>query len=412
MPEDAAVTTHGGYTGAGSVRRLATAALLSGTGSSVAAIALSFYMYARTNSPFWVARTLQVTFGLNGVFAPVAGWIADRYDRRTVMITCDLLSAAAWTTLVFLHSPLPLLVGVFIAEVIGMPGGNAAGAAVPNLVEERGLAWAKGLMSAANTTARLAGPIAGGLLYVAGGVRLAFAVNAVSFLVSALLTVTVRARFHADADDEEPGAGGWLAGFRVVFHDRTMATLTIWWAISWLAVNAAYVADLPLTKHFHVGALGYSLIDAFFGAGLVLGSLLSRIIRPGTEWTWVKWTALGWLAGFGLVGVAPWFALVLVGQAVASFVDSFGTVAGMTVYQRRAPDAVRGRTLAALDLIGLTANVVGFGLAGFVVRAAGPQGYYLIAAAATLLGFALLCTVRTSDTTTVVDGAAVPVPAA
>ena len=44
----------------------------------------------------------------------------------------------------------------------------------------------------------------------------------------------------------------------------------------------------------------------------------------------------------------------------------------MTVYQRRANDAVRGRTLAALDLIGLMSNVIGFGVAGFVIRAAGP----------------------------------------
>jgi hypothetical protein len=382
---------------------LALAALLSGMGSSLAAVALSFYMYARTGSPFWVAATLLLTFGLNGVFAPVAGWIADRYNRRTVMITCDLLSVAVWTGLVFLHSPLPLLVGAFIAEIVGMPAGNAAGAAVPNLVEEHGLAWANGLMSAARTAARLAGPVTGGLLYLAGGARLAFAANALSFLVSALLTLTVRARFHADADGAQPRVGGWLVGFRVVFHDRTMTTLTAWWAIAYLTVNAAYVADLPLTTRFHVGSVGYSLIDTFFGGGLLLGSLLTRLIRPGTEWTWVTWTALGWFAGFGLVGVAPWFVLVLVGQFVAAFVDAFGLAAGMTVYQRRAADAVRGRTLAALDMVGLMSNVIGFGAAGFVVRAAGPQGYYLIAATATLLGFGLLCTVRSNDTTTVVD---------
>jgi hypothetical protein len=55
------------------VYRLGVAYFLSGAGSSIAATALSFYVYARTHSPFWLAATLILTFGVTGVFAPLAG---------------------------------------------------------------------------------------------------------------------------------------------------------------------------------------------------------------------------------------------------------------------------------------------------------------------------------------------------
>jgi DHA3 family macrolide efflux protein-like MFS transporter len=349
-------------------------------------------------------------FGLNGVFAPVAGMIADRWDRRLVMISSDLAGAAVWAALAFTDRPALLVAGTFAASMVAMPFGNASGAAVPNIVEERGLSWANGLISAAESTARLAGPVIGGLVYVAGGTRLAFGLNTVSFLVSAALTVTVHARFNAPADPDGDAAddrGGWLAGFRVVFHDRAMTTLTVWWGLAYLALNTACVADLPLTEHFGVGSVGYSLIDTAFGGGLLLDALCTRFIRPDHEWFWVRWTVLGLVAGWATVAARPWFALVLVGQFVAAFIDSFGAAAGMTVYQRRAPDAVRGRALAAIDAVGMGANVVGFALAGPLVKWAGPQGFYALGAIVCAGGFLLLCTVPSTATRAI---GAIPTP--
>ena len=78
------------------VRRLALGDFLSSTGSGIAAVALSFFVYQQTNSAIWLAGTLFFTFGVAGLITPFAGKIADRYDRRRVMIASDLLSLATW----------------------------------------------------------------------------------------------------------------------------------------------------------------------------------------------------------------------------------------------------------------------------------------------------------------------------
>jgi MFS family permease len=143
------------------VRRLALGSFLSGTGSGIAGVALSFFVFERTNSAIWLAGTLFFTFGVAGLITPFAGKIVDRYDRRRVMIASDLLSLATWGTLVFIRAPV-LLAGIgFVATVVALPYWFAAAASIPNLVEETDLPWANGLTSAAASTARLLGAGAG-----------------------------------------------------------------------------------------------------------------------------------------------------------------------------------------------------------------------------------------------------------
>src|SRR5207247_10877703 len=72
------------------VRRLATARLISITGGAAAYTALMFTVYERTRSPAWLSATLLLTFGVNGVVAPLAGAIGDRFDRRRGLIVAGL----------------------------------------------------------------------------------------------------------------------------------------------------------------------------------------------------------------------------------------------------------------------------------------------------------------------------------
>ena len=65
---------------------LAAANGISATGSLAAYTALTYEVYRQTGSPYWVSTAAFVSFALTGAAAPVAGWLADRYDRRRVMI--------------------------------------------------------------------------------------------------------------------------------------------------------------------------------------------------------------------------------------------------------------------------------------------------------------------------------------
>jgi MFS family permease len=378
------------------VRRLAAADLLTTTGSGVAGTALSFHIYVQTHSAYWLAATLLLTFGITGVFAPAAGLIVDRFDRKTVMIVANLLGAACWASLIMTQSSGVLIGVAAAAAIVSLPSGIAATAMVPNLVPADRLTAATSLISSAANAGQIAGPVLGGMIYVAGGA-----------LIASTLRVTRAGQ--ADAD-----AGGMLAGFRLILADPVLRRLSAWWMLGYLSLNIALVADLPITRIFHAGPVGYGLINATFGAGLLAGSLLARQIRTGREWRWVRLGALGVAAGWAIIAVTPWFGLVLVGSAVAAVLDSIGGTAGYVIYQRRSDDARRGRLFAAVHTLGLVANVLGFGAAGFIASQFGAQTVYAVGALLAVAGVIVLRwpTARTAPAAPAGPALARPGPAA
>jgi MFS family permease len=157
----------------------------------------------------------------------------------------------------------------------------------------------------------------------------------------------------------------------------------------WLAMNIAFVADPPLAVGFGVGPLGFGLIDTSFGVGALLGSVLATRLVRRAERPWVVTGMLGVAAGWAMIALTPWFALVLVGSALAAGLSAIGDVAGYGMIQRRTADAVRGRVFAAQASAGLGANMVGFVAVGPLVQALGAQAVYGMGAVISVI--ATLC---------------------
>jgi MFS family permease len=371
------------------IRRLALGRLLSGTGSQMAAIALSADIYSRTDSAVWLSATFFLTFGISGLLNPVAGLIADRFDRRHVMVASDVAGAIVWTILLLGNSPAWLLALGFLGSVVSQPFWIASRAAVPNLVAEDDLAWANGTIAVAGNTARVLGPVLGGAIAGLLSARYAYAANAASFIVSALLVLSVTTRFQAVREEtEEPGTI-WT-GFRVIFADPVLRALTVVWTVLFLTIDVAIVADLLISRAFGWGIFGYGLINAFFGGGALLGAFVARKLSVRMEAPGVLAEVLGVGVGYGMVAIAPAFAVVLAGQTVASGTDAVGEVAGTNIVQRAAADSVRGRVFGAIGTLGLGANAVGFMFAGFIVQAIGPRWTYGLCALVSVAAAPLL----------------------
>ena len=101
-------------------------------------------------------------------------------------------------------------------------------------------------------------------------------------------------------------------------------------------------------------------------------------------------SAAGMAAGFAVIGVAGWFAMVLFGMAFAGVAEGAGSVAEQGIVQRRTPDAVRSRVIAASEAALLVAFAASFGFAPPIIHFAGVQGTYVIAAAASVAAAAIL----------------------
>jgi MFS family permease len=367
-----------GERGRAAVERLAIGRLLSGTGGGIAAIALAAAVYDATRSAVWLSATFFLTFGVTGLLSPVAGTIVDRFDRRRVMIVSDLAGALVWSVLLLGRSPAWLLAVGFVGSVVFMPFPLATDAAIPNMVGTKDLAWANGLVSSARKASQIAGPALGGVIAGTLGTRTAFAINAGSFVISAALVLSIHARFRAERSTggDEPAGDLW-EGFRAVWRDPGLRSLTIAWTVLWLTIDVALVADLPLAHLLGWGDRGYGYMNAAFGAGGLLGALQARRLPRRWEAPAVALECLGVAAGYVLTGLAPVFAFVLVGQAIAAGTDAIGEVAGTTIVQRTTEDRIRGRVLGSMVGVGLAANAAGFTFAGFLVDAVGPRWVYV-----------------------------------
>src|SRR3954468_15208618 len=274
------------------VRRLAAARIVSSGGSQAAQIALVYELSVRTGSGLWVVAALFASISAGGLLGPLSGWVADRYDRRTVMVVSEIAAGLAYFALVFAREPLLLVVGALAATVLGAPFRTASPAAVPNLVEPTDLAWANGVLATAFNVALVIGPFVGGALVAVWGASLVFAVNTVSFLVSAAVIAWTPGHFggHAGATagsaDEvastgHGSTGSVLAGFGLLVHHPLLGLLGVSSALAYAAFGAALVIDPELARQFDAGSVGYGLLTTVWGAGAVFGAMLAgRKVTP------------------------------------------------------------------------------------------------------------------------------------
>ena len=383
------------------VRRLALARLISITGGAAAFAALNFTIYERTGSAAWLSASLLLTFGASGLFAPLGGMLGDRFDRQRVMIASDLAGAAAFAAMAFVEDPALLLAIGFVTAVVETPFWSASQASIPNLVSKDELPWANGLLQLGANAGIMLGPAVGGVLLALMGAGMVFGLNALSFVLSALVVATVRGRFSEDRSEHEDEHRGIKAGFVFIAHDRILRILVIAWTVFVFGIGMVMVADVPLVEEFGSGATGYGLLIGCWGAGSVLGSLAGRKLNERIE---PKALFVGTaVIGVTTAGVAlsPWFPPVLVLILLAGAADAVVMVADRSIQQRRTPDVVRSRVVSASESMITIALAVGFVLGGPALELLGPRGVYAAGGAFAFVGAVVLLPIlRASRRTT------------
>jgi MFS family permease len=361
------------------IRRLAFGRMISVTGGAAAYTALSFTVWERTHSPATQALSLLFTFGVAGILGPFAGVLGDRFDRRRVMVLSEAVSAAFFLAMAFADSPVWLIGLAFGSALAEQPFFSSSRAAIPNLIEDESqLSWANSLVTIGVHSGIAIGPVLGGILVAVVGPSWVFAMNAVTFLVSLGLTVTIRGPFQRRASVEEDGHVGLTAGLVVLWTDRVMRRMAIAWLVFLLGMGMGMVADAALAESFGAGAVGFSLLIAAWGTGSVVGSATGRWMNAKTEPVWLVAGAFGVSAAAFGVGFAPVFPLVIVALFLMGTSDGFTIVAENGIMQRRTPDAVRSRTMAAFEAVLSLGLAAAYLLAGPVLRLVGPQGAYRI----------------------------------
>ena len=315
---------------------LATAG--SSFGTYLAAIALVLQIRDLTGSGIWVAALLIADFLPIVVIGFLLGPLVDRLSRRRLMIASDLVRFGVFAALPFVGSPEGLVV---LAGVTGVATGfffPAANAAIPNLVPEEELANANSLTVTVDTLAMTLGPLLGAVLYAAWGPTVPYALNAVTFLVSAAFVVRIR---ETSLRSEDPlTRGHWrdvADGLKLVATSRPLLTVLVVWNVALLGAGAVNVAEVFYAKDvLDAGDLGYGALVAASGVGLAIGSFLSA---PALGRVGLRRNYVGSLV---LMGVG-WGAAALSGSIWLAVAFVVGGAAGNGVRRRLQPPARTAR---------------------------------------------------------------------
>ena len=388
------------------IRRLAISRFVSVTGSMAAYTALIDLIFERTGgSSLYLSLSIVLTIGAVGLFEPLGGVVADRFDRKRTLIWSDLAGAVLFVVLVFIEAPPLLLAVALLTAIAETPFRAGSVAAIPELVDdERLIAKANGWMGVGSNLGITLGPAIGGLLVGWIDAGPVFALNAATFIVSSGLVWSIEAPFGGAGSGASRastlrdagtggGDGGLTAGFAFIRRDRVVGVVTVSWMVLLLGMGLGIVADRPVADVFDVGSVGFGLMLGIWGLGSVVGSwAASRMTAASEPPMLVAGFVVAGLAGIG-IGVSPVFGLVLVGNFVWGLGDALTVVAEQGIIQRRTPDAIRGRVVAANEGLAHLALVAGFLASGPVIAAFGAQRTYAVGGVTALAAGAVAATV-------------------
>ena len=354
-------------------------------GDAVSMVALVVLVVQVTGSASAVGGALVARL-LPTIASPLAGVLADRVDRRIVLVASDLARAVLVLGLVFARDLATIYILIFLMGLARTIFNPTVRAAFPSVVGGGDLTRANALIAGTFSTSIMVGPVFGGLLVASIGVDAAFLADAVTYLISASLLSTVPLPHPSRESEEEEGfvrelrsGFGYLLGARVPLAIVVGAFLTI------LTINATVPAEVFLAKEtFGAGDAGYGLLVSLWGGGMVLGSAMMAVLGERTNLVLLYFMSIfigaSALAGTGL---APSFVLALGALTVEGAATGIDNVATDTILQKRVPEAFLGRVFSIRFLGYSAGEALAYPLGGLLVDAIGPSSTYLLAGIAT-----------------------------
>ncbi|MBA2416102.1 MAG: MFS transporter [Geodermatophilaceae bacterium] len=346
-------------------RLLITAFLIDSVGGWAYNVVLIVYVFDRTGSPTWISVFLAASWVPKMLLAPYAGLLADRHERTRIMLASALSALAvmgAIAALVYVDAPLLLILLLAIALAVCVtPYNPAAQALLIDAVGEKDLPAANALFLTVESLVIVIGPAIGGLLLLTGEPVTAMALNALTFLVTALIVIRIQTRSRGGALEEasESRVRQLTAGLRALRSEPVATVLVLYCLLCTAAAATTSVLYVQLSQQFGTGTEGYSYLLAGFALGGVASASVTNRLAAGR-------LAAPVLAGMLLLSlpfiVTIWVEGPILGtllQVLAGAGMVIVDVLAITALQRQMPRAVMSRVFALLDAGVYAASIVG-----------------------------------------------------
>ncbi|HEX4526998.1 MAG TPA: MFS transporter [Gaiellaceae bacterium] len=332
-------------------RRLYLAVAASELGDSLHYIALMWFAFDIGGPLGVVAVRLAdsipaIVFGLHG------GLAADRWSRKHLMVSADLVRGVVLVPVAIagLAGSLPLwglVAAAAVLETATSYFAPAYGATIPALVDRQNVQRANALVQSSVQALSIGGWAVAAALLTFVPVSVFFAVNAVSFFISASLIARLQ---HAEEHDPRAPLPRIRAGFDAVRPRPMLAAGVIALGVAVTITAGTWIGGVPtlVRDTLHHGAGGFSIVMAGYAAGaIVSGAVLARVpIRRKARASLIAWSM--YLPGYGLIALATSLPLAVAGAFFAATGQSTSVVLLNSAAQEEIPDGLLGRVLGLI----------------------------------------------------------------
>jgi MFS family permease len=383
-------------------RKLWFGQLVSQIGDGLAMMAMMILANQLTNSTIAVAGVTIAMALPSLVFGLIAGVYVDRWDRKKIMIFSDLIRGVLLLTLVLVRD-VKLLWLVYVVAILQASVGvffePAKSASIPQILSPDLLMTANAFSQATRLLANVLGMGLAGIIISATGSWLAFALDGVSFFISAafIMWMIFEHKPAAPLEGEKKKATKQLGeGLSFIGNSKLLVSVMITYAVTMLGLGAVIVLVVPfLMNDLKVDAKWIGLVQLFEAVGMLIGSAIVATLSKKISAR--SFMLIGTMAMGGFIAVVnrvhSLTTVIYIILGVGVFLTA-AQAAASTLVQRIVPNNTRGRVLGAMNVVysvtsilsmataGVLGDVIGirnvFLLAGLILITAGLLGAYLM----------------------------------
>jgi MFS family permease len=334
-------------------RRLWLSQVVSNFGDWFGLLAIYALIQKYSNSELLLGLIIVVKMLSLAGFSPIAGYITDRFNRRKVMIWCDILRAVIVLGFLFVSSAGLLWLAYLLTALQMMHSAvfePAKTSSIPNVTYSDELVNANILSAASWSIIFTSGMALGGFATALLGTDLVFIINSITYVVSALFiarahipqTMMNEAQMLATRNPLK----GISEGFRFLFeHKHILRVVMVKGASSMCRGALVYMLILVAEDILLMGSIGLGMLYAARGIGTGIGPVLGRRLFK-KEQTWLKAIGLAMIfcgLAYAIVGVSESILIMVVFVMFAHMASGSNWVMSTVLLQRRAPDTYRGR---------------------------------------------------------------------
>lgn len=330
---------------------------ISQIGNRIYLMALAWYMVAVLNNPGSVILFFIISSLPSLLFGMFIGPLVEHWNKKHTLIVCDLLSGLLTAVLAWMvysgSASLPLIYGIsFLLNTINLFFSPSANAILPTLIDRAHYQKSTSLMKMMTYLSQIMGAAVGGILVGLLGVFWSIALNALSFILSALLSCLIR---YTPAI--RTASVRYLQSIREGFHylgRQTALRQTLLTAVLINLFLPSFLVTIPIIikQELALEALHYGIADAAIPVGAVCVSLLLALQGKSRERRPLR------LMAFSLTGIAAMYLLAAAWQSFVSilmaalsfgFLTNYVNIQVVTYFMEHVPADFRGRIFSLLE---------------------------------------------------------------